>query len=83
VGGLEKRARQTCGQILRYAVAHGLAERNPAADIKPADALKSHIKTNYARLSAQELPEVLRRIDAYDGPRLTLLALQLMSHTFS
>ena len=36
---MAKRAFQTSGQILRYAVAHGLAERNPAADVKPADAL--------------------------------------------
>lgn len=51
---IAKRALQTCGQIMRYAVAHGLAERNPAADVKPADALKSAKKTNHARLSAKE-----------------------------
>jgi integrase len=79
---IAKRALQTCGQIMRYAVAHGLAERNPAADVKPADALKAHKKTNYARLSAKELPELLRQIDQYDGQALTRLALQLMAHTF-
>ncbi|KJV24904.1 integrase [Aquitalea magnusonii] len=79
---IAKRALQTCGQIMRYAVAHGLAERNPAADVKPADALKSAKKTNHARLSAKELPELLRQIDAYDGQPLTRLALQMMAHTF-
>ncbi|QLI82954.1 tyrosine-type recombinase/integrase [Chitinibacter fontanus] len=79
---IAKRALETCGQILRYAVAHGLAERNPAADIKPADALKARKKTNYARLDAKELPELLRKIDEYDGQLLTKLALQLMAHTF-
>lgn len=79
---IAKRALQTCGQIMRYAVAHGLAERNPAADVKPADALKSARKTNHARLSAKELPELLRQIDAYDGQPLTRLALQMMAHTF-
>lgn len=79
---IAKRALETCGQILRYAVAHGLAERNPAADIKPADALKARKKTNYSRLDAKELPELLRQIDAYDGQPLTRLALQLMAHTF-
>ncbi|PXX51055.1 tyrosine-type recombinase/integrase [Aquitalea magnusonii] len=79
---IAKRALQTCGQIMRYAVAHGLAERNPAADVKPADALKSAKKTNHARLSAKELPELLRLIDAYDGQPLTRLALQMMAHTF-
>jgi integrase len=77
-----KRALQTCGQVMRYAVAHGLAERNPAADVKPADALKPTRTTNHARLSAKELPELLRQIDAYEGQPLTRLALQLMAHTF-
>ncbi|MDR3413978.1 MAG: hypothetical protein P4L87_23955 [Formivibrio sp.] len=79
---ITKRAQETCGQILRYAVAHGLTERSPAADIKPADALKkARKKTNSARLSTKELPELLRQIDLYDGQPLTKLALQLMVHT--
>jgi integrase len=79
---IAKRALQTCGQVMRYAVAHGLAERNPAADVKPSDVLKAHKKTNYARLGVKELPELLRKIDEYDGQPLTRLALQLMSRTF-
>lgn len=79
---IAKRALSTCGQVFRYAVAHGLAERNPAADIKPADVLKPVKKTNYARLDQKELPELLRRIEAYDGQPLTRLALQLMALTF-
>lgn len=31
---IAKRAWQTCGQIFEYAVAHGLAERNPARDVR-------------------------------------------------
>jgi integrase len=50
---IARRTLQTFGQIFRYAVAHGLAERNPAADIKPADALKTYKTSNYARLSAK------------------------------
>lgn len=46
---IAKRAWQTCGQIFRYAVANGLLERNPATDVKPSDALKPRIKTQYAR----------------------------------
>jgi len=79
---IAKRALTTIGQIMRYAVAHGLAERNPAADIKPTDVLKPTRKTNYARLDEKEVPELLRKIDAYDGQPLTKLALQLMSLTF-
>jgi hypothetical protein len=36
---IAKRALQTSGQVFRYAVAHGLAQRNPANDIKPSDLL--------------------------------------------
>lgn len=49
-----------CGQVFRYAVAHGLAERNPAADIKPADVPKPTKKNNYARLDQKELPKLLQ-----------------------
>lgn len=79
---IAKRALTTCNQIMRYAVAHGLAERNPAADIKPSDVLRPTKKTNYARLDQKELPELLHKIDAYDGQPLTRLALQLMAFTF-
>ncbi|MFZ1852718.1 MAG: site-specific integrase [Nitrosomonas sp.] len=71
-----------CGQVMRYAVAHGLAERNPAADIKISDVLKPANKTNYARLSEKELPELLHKVNEYDGQPLTLFALQLMVLTF-
>jgi len=77
-----KRVLQTSGQIMRYAVQHGLAERNPAADIRPADAIRSRKKRNYARLDTKDLPELLQKIDAYVGSPYTVLAMQLMSHTF-
>lgn len=79
---IAKRSLQTCGQILRYAVAHGLIERNPAADVRPADALKPQKKTNYARLDAREIPELLRKIEAYQGSAFTRLAMKLMALTF-
>lgn len=79
---IAKRALQTCSQIFRYAIAHGLASRNPATDIKPGDVLKSRKKENYARLDAKELPELLRHIEAYQGSATTRLAIKLMSLTF-
>ena len=79
---IAKRVLTQCGQVMRYAVAHGMAERNPAADIKPSDVLKPAKKTNHARLGEKELPELLRKIDGYDGQPLTRLAMQLMSLTF-
>lgn len=79
---IAKRALQTCGQIFRYAIAHGLASRNPAADIKPGDVLTSRKRENYARLDAKELPELLRKIEAYQGTPVTRLAMKLMAMTF-
>lgn len=69
-------------QVYRYAVANDLAERNPAADIVPSDVLKPVRATNMARVSARELPALLKAIDSYDGKPITRLALQLMALTF-
>lgn len=79
---LAKRALETVGQVFRYAIAHGYAKRNPAADIKPADVLKSVSKTNYARIDAKELPALLRAIEVYQGMPLTRLAIKLIANTF-
>lgn len=79
---IAKRALQTCGQIMRYAVAHDLAERNPVADVRPADVLKPRKKRNYARVDTKELPALLKAIDGYVGGDHTRLALQLMALTF-
>lgn len=79
---IAKRILQTCGQIMRYAVAHDVAQRNPVADVKPADILKSHRKRNYPRVDEAELPKLLQAIDAYAGGGTTRLALKLMALTF-
>lgn len=79
---IAKRALQTCGQIFRYAIAHGLATRNPAVDIRPADVLASRKKENYARVDSKELPELLRKIEVYQGSSTTRMAIKLMAMTF-
>lgn len=79
---IAQRALQTSGQVFRYAVAHGLAQRNPASDIKLGDVLASRKAGNYARISAKELPELLRHIEGYAGAAVTRLAMKLMALTF-
>lgn len=79
---IAKRALETTGQIFRYAVAHGLAERNPAADIRPSDVLQKVFKTNFARIDAKELPNLLRQIQVYPGRHVTRLAIKLLALTF-
>jgi len=79
---IAKRCLQMCGQVFRYAIAHGKATRNPAVDVKPSDILPSRDKENYARIDARELPTLLRKIEAYQGKPTTRLAMQLMALTF-
>jgi integrase len=79
---IAKRVLQNCGQIMRYAVANDLTTHNTVAEVKPADVLKPHKRRNYPRVAEQELPDLLRAIDAYMGGEHTRMALQLMTLTF-
>ncbi|QWE17083.1 integrase arm-type DNA-binding domain-containing protein [Polynucleobacter sp. AP-Nino-20-G2] len=83
---IAKRSFSTCGQIFRFAVAHGICERNPAADVRISDVVKSKPVVHRKRIDTKDLPKLLRNIDAYDsefgGDELTKLAMQLMTLTF-
>lgn len=79
---IAKRANQTVGQIFRYAIAHGLTKRNPASEVRPSDVLASRRAVNYARIDEKSLPDLLRKIDAYQGKPATRQALKLMTLTF-
>lgn len=79
---IAKRCLQMSGQVFRYAIAHGLAARNPASDIRPSDILPARKARNYARIGAMELPALLRKIEAYQGTPITRLAIKLMALTF-
>ncbi|MCO6435371.1 tyrosine-type recombinase/integrase [Nitrosomonas nitrosa] len=77
-----RRIFNSCSRIFRYAISHGLAERNPAADVTVADIFQPLEKTNYARIGASELPQLLRDLDSYRGNQYTRMAFQLMLLTF-
>lgn len=77
---LAMRLLQASGQIFRYAIATGRAERNPAADLRGA--LKPPVRKHQAHLKADELPEYLQKLEAYDGSLQTKLALKLLLLTF-
>jgi integrase len=78
---LARRSLETIGQVFRYAIANGLAARNPASDVKPADVLKPTKVKNHARVGAKELPALSKAIEGYSGT-LTSLAMRLMAYTF-
>jgi integrase len=79
---IAKRSLETVGQIFRYSIAHGYSKRNPAAEIRPSDILKTTRKVNYARVDTKELPALLRNIEVYKGTHVTRLAMKLISLTF-
>ncbi len=81
-GALEtaRRVMQICGQIFMYAIATGRAERNPVPDLRGA--LKTPVVRHYSFLKAEDLPEYLIKLDAYDGNVQTKLALRLLLLTF-
>lgn len=77
-----KRAHETTGQVFRYAIAHGIASRNPASDFKSKDILTEAKGENFSRVDAKELPDLLLKMENYDGDALTRLAMKLMAYTF-
>ena len=79
---MTKRVLNTCSQVFSYAINEELIELNPAKNIDAKIAFKPHVEKHYVRINAKELPELLQRIDAYDGEVLTRYALQLMTYTF-
>jgi integrase len=82
-GALETahRIHQSCGQIFRYAVATGRAQRDPSADLKGA--LPPTRQKHHASITEpKKIGELLRVIDGYEGSLVTRCALQLASLTF-
>ena len=75
-----QRVVQYCGQIFMYAIATGRIERNPVPDIRGA--LKTPVRKHHAYLKANDLPEYLKKLEAYDGEQQTKLALKLLMLTF-
>ena len=75
-----RRVSQMCGQIFMFGIATGKVERNPVPDLRGA--LKTPVVKHHAYLKAKELPDFLKKMDAYDGKLLTKLALRLLLLTF-
>lgn len=75
------RTRQTAGQVFRYAVATGRAQRDPAADLRGALApvKESHFP---AITDPKAIGELLRAIDGYRGTLVVQCALRLAPLVF-
>jgi len=77
-----RRALQMTSQVFRYGIAHGLCRQNPAAMFKPSDVLKKVKVENFARVEKSELPDLITKIEYYDGSPVTRLAMKLMALVF-
>lgn len=70
------RVKQICGQVFRYAVATGSAERDVTADLKGALA-SVPVKSHAAITEPKRVGELMRSIDAYVGHPYATAALKL------
>jgi integrase len=75
------RVLQNCGQVLRYAIATGRAERNPVADLRGAlpPVKQTHLA---AIIEPDAIGGLLRSMDAYNGSLVTKCALRLAPLVF-
>ena len=75
------RIKQICGQIFRYAIATGRAERDPSADLRGAlSPVKS--KRMATITDPRKIGELMRAIDGYEGHHITKCALKFAPLVF-
>lgn len=72
---------QNCGQVMRYAIATGRADRNPVADLRGALAPAPE-KHHAAVTDPKEVGALLRAVDGYAGSFVTKCALRIAPHVF-
>lgn len=76
------RVKQRIGQIFRYAIATGRAERDPSSDLRGA--LAPVVSTSHAAVTdPKDVANLLGAIDAYQGQPVTMAALKLAPLVFA
>ncbi|MBU6299226.1 MAG: integrase arm-type DNA-binding domain-containing protein, partial [Alphaproteobacteria bacterium] len=78
---MARRIMQMASAIFSYGVATARCRRNPTLDLKGALAPAKPPKRRTA-MPASELPTFIAKLDAYDGDKLTQLAMTLVVLTF-
>ncbi|ORJ23464.1 tyrosine-type recombinase/integrase [Rouxiella badensis] len=74
------RLKQRITAIMRYAVQEDMISQNPANEL--GGTLITPKRTHYPALELEQIPDLLSRINAYKGRRLTVLALKLTMLVF-
>lgn len=77
---MARRAIRQTGQIFKQAIREGLVTHNPANDL--TEALQPHKVKHHSRITSQQLPKLLKDINAYDGDILVKLGLWFLCYTF-
>src|SRR5262245_42842232 len=76
-----RRLRSICGQVFRYAVATGRAQRDPASDLRGA-LTAPKVKHRAAVTDPASIGAMLRAIDGFEGQVTTVAALKLAAILF-
>lgn len=75
------RIQQHCGAVFRFAIASGIADRDPTISLRGA--LSSVRQEHFAALTEPaDYAQLLRDIDGYRGEVVTKVAMQLLALTF-
>lgn len=71
-------------QTFRYAIRREICTQNPAAAFRPGDILQPEVHENFPRVSQNDLPGLLKKMDSYKGktPRV-MLCMRMLSLVFT
>lgn len=76
------RVREQMGQLWRYAIATGKADRDIAADLRGA--LEAHVQKNFSHITDPRLlGQLMRDVESYGGAPVTVAALRILPLVFT
>jgi integrase len=75
-----KRMKQLISQTFRYASQRGLCVHNPASDLR--DIIQSEQQKHHPCVPMDQVPELLKSIEGYNGDHVVRCALKFLSLTF-
>ena len=80
---IAKRVHSACGRVFRFAVGHGLAERDPSRDIELRDVMApARVQHHPSVKTPAEVGALMRAIEGYTGTLAGRCALKLSALTF-
>jgi integrase len=77
---IASRVRQRCGSVFRYGMATGVCLTDPAEPLKVV--METPVKKHFPALAANEMPEFLTKVRAYNCTVQTRLAMRFLMLTF-